>query len=124
MGKQCSLAPHLHFSVHVLPEVDCAALFQPDSPETETVRNCVLSHFLERTRKRDFLNPAPAEALLPDVLHAVRDLDAREAVAVGERPRLDPLQRRGNSDALDRVPVEDFPLVLFPVDGLLRSQLL
>ena len=93
LTKYChSLLAHLNAVLHVLPDVNCAALLYEDRFEIGTLLKNIFINFFKRAGQHDFFNTTVTKAFFADVLHAIRDFNALEVIAKTERLLLDPLQ--------------------------------
>ena len=122
LAKHChSLLTYFHVVSHIFFDVDRAAFLHPDRLEFAAAHKGVFTNLLERAGERYFFDLAIRETLFPDVLHAIRDLDASETVAVREHPCLNPLQRRRELDTLYLGVCKDFSFAFYSILDLLYT---
>ena len=75
---------YFHVTFHVPPDVERAAILNPDCFETLTVFKYVLAYLFKRIGKRDFFDPTVPETLLSDIFYAALDFNSLEILTVIE----------------------------------------
>ena len=87
-GKCYSLVAHVHI-FNVLSDVERAVFPYPNCSEISTEIERAFTYLLERAGKCDFPNSTLTKTVFSNVLHALRNFNALEILAVLERPGFD-----------------------------------
>ena len=119
-----SLAAHLRAASNALPDVERAALRDPDCSEPAAAFECVLADLLQRAGKRDLFDPTGLKAFFSDIFYAALDFKSFEIVAVIKCPILESLQRGGKFDVLYRTPVKNCSLPVILASDFLSPEFL
>lgn len=114
--------PHIHLALHTLLDVHPAALCYSDCSEIFAALKRAFADRPQRAGELDLFDTTVAEAVLPDELHAARNFDASQTLALLERPGLEPPQRGREANALYRASSEDLSFPPASLHALLSAQ--